>query len=426
METIIERCAGIDIAKKDCKVCVRTPGARPGSVHQQVRTFPTTTAGVLALRQWLLDEQVTVVAMESTGQYWRPVFYGLEETFECWLVNPAHVKQVPGRKTDVNDAQWIAQLAAHGLVRPSFVPPAQIRRLRDLTRMRTHFTRDQARHVQRLQDVLEDAGIKLAAVASDVMGVSGRAMIQAMIDGERDPERLADLALTRMRSKNRELTQALTGRFSDHHGMQARLLLTQIDTLQTAIDHLDTLIDAELATAPVPQGCPFPDYPTLARRLDTIPGVNTRIAQVLIAETGADMTRFTSPAQLSSWAGMCPGNNESAGKHRSTHTRKGDRYLKAALGQAATGAAATKNTHVGVRHRQLAARRGKQRALVATGRHLLEAAWWIMSSDTAEYHELGPDHRLHTRHRNPERRIARLLHELHTLGWQAHPAPVPA
>jgi transposase len=333
------------------------------------------------------------------------VYYLLETLFTCWLINPQHIKKVPGRKSDVTDAMWIAQLVQFGLVRPSFVPPPPIRRLRDLTRLRTSLVRDRTRQVQRIHDVLEDAGIKLSIVATDIMGVSGRAMLAALIAGERDPERLADLALGRLRAKTDALADALTGRFDDHHALQCRILLRQIDTLDADIAELDDQIDAEVA--------PFRDLIDL---LDTIPGVSKRIAEVLIAETGADMTRFTGPADLSSWAGMCPGNNESAGKRGNTRTRKGNAWLRAALGEAALAAARTKNTYLGERHRHLARRRGAKKATVATGRHILEIAYWIMVRGLP-YQDLGPDYRS-TRVRDPRRRAEYLTRELLALGYQ--------
>jgi len=414
VEVYAERVVGIDIGKAQLKACVRVPGRRAGTFRQEVRTFSTTTKGLLALQEWVVDQQVTLAGMESTGQYWKPVFYLLEAILECWLINPQHIKVVPGRKSDVSDSMWIAQLIQFGLVRPSFVPPVLIRRLRDLTRLRVNLIRDRTRHVQRIHDVLEDAGIKLAVVATDIMGVSGRAMISALIAGERDPERLADLALGRLRVKSEALADALTGRFDDHHALQCQLLLDQINALETSIARLDTQIDTEIA--------PFHD---LRDRLDTIPGVGPRAAEVIIAETGADMTRFATPDHLSSWAGMCPGNNESAGKHRSTRTRPGNPYLRGCLGEAATAARRTKNTHIAERHRRLAARRGTKRATVATGRHILESAWVIMSKPGTTYQELGPDHYAQ-RTRNPHRRAQHLLHQLSTLGYDVIVTAQPA
>jgi transposase len=339
------------------------------------------------------------------------VYYLLESVLTCWLINPHHIKVVPGRKSDVSDSMWIAELIQFGLVRPSFVPPPPIRRLRDLTRLRTSMTREQTRYTQRIQDVLEDAMIKLSIVATDIMGVSGRDMLRALIAGERDPQKLADLALGRLRAKNAALVDALTGRFSEHHALQIRLLLAQYDFVQTSIDELDEQIDTEIA--------PLRE---VRERLDSIPGVGRRAAEVIIAETGADMSRFSSPAHLSSWAGMCPGNNESAGKHGSTRTRKGNSWLRGCLGEAANAARRTKNTHISQRHRQLTGRRGAKRATVATGRHILESAWLIMDRPGTTYQELGPEHRLQ-RTRNPARRAAHLLNQLHALGYHVTATP---
>jgi transposase len=425
MEVYAERVVGIDIGKAQVKACLRVPGRRSGTFTQQVRSFATTTPGLLELRDWLVSERVSLAGMESTGQYWKPVYYLLEPVVTCWLVNPQHIKVVPGRKSDVSDSMWIAQLVQFGLVRPSFVPPPPIRRLRDLTRLRTSLIREQTRHTQRIHDVLEDAMIKLAIVASDIMGVSGRAMLAALIGGDRDPERLADLACGRMRVKTAALIDALTGRFSEHHSLQIQILLQHYDDLETSIAQLDAQIDAELSTQvhPVIEGT---DRDVCLRevreRLDTIPGVGQRAAEVIIAETGADMTRFPTAAQLSSWAGMCPGNNESAGKHGSTRTRKANPWLRGCLGEAAHAAHKTKNTHINTRYRQLRGRRGAKRAAVATGRHILESAWTIMSNPDLTYQELGPDHRIQ-RTRNPARRIQYLLHQIHALGYDVTATP---
>lgn len=409
MEVFAERVAGIDIGKAQLKACVRVPGKRAGTFRHQVRTFDTTTRALLSLLDWLSAERVTLVGMESTGQYWRPVYYLLETQLTCWLINPQHIKKVPGRKSDVSDAMWIAQLVQFGLVRPSFVPPAPVRRLRDLTRLRTSLVRDRARHVQRIQDVLEDAGIKLSVVASDVMGVSGRAMLTALIAGERDPEVLADLALGRLRAKTDALADALTGRFEAHHGLQCQILIRQIDALDADITVLDTRIDDQIGQ--------MPSFRELRDLIDTIPGIARRNAEILLAETGGDMTRFTGPADLSSWAGMCPGNNESAGKRGNTRTRKGNTALRAALGEAAQAASHTKNTYLAERHKQLTRRRGTKRATVATGRHILEIAYWIMTR-RVPYQDLGPNYQ---HQRNPERRIQRLTRELTSLGYLVTP-----
>jgi transposase len=363
------------------------------------------TRSLLELRDWLLAERVSVVGMESTGDYWKPVYYLLEDVLECQLLNPAHLKKVPGRKSDVSDAAWIAQLVEHGLVRPSFVPPPPIRELRDLTRYRTTLVRERTREVQRLHMVLEDAGIKLGVVISDLTGKSGRSMISALIVGDRDPNRLADLALGRMRKKTPELVDALTGRFNPaHHGLLCQIMLGRIDMIDATIERLDDQIETKMA--------PFRHQLTL---LDSIPGVDRRVAEVIIAETGGDMTRFPTPADLSSWAGMCPGNNESAGKHFSGKTRPGNPWLRGALGQAAAAAAKTKNTYLAEKYRRLAHRRGKKRALVAVGRTILEASWQVLTRDTT-YADLGPDH-FTNRIKDRQRHAERLADQLRKLGY---------
>ena len=407
MDVFAERCAGIDIGKAVLKACVRTPGRRQDTRQQQVRTFATTTNELLRLRQWLIEERVTVVAMESTGVYWKPVYYLLEDAVQCWLVNPQHIKKVPGRKSDVSDAAWIAQLLECGLLRPSFVPPPPIRQLRDLTRYRTKLVAEHTREVQRLQDVLEDAGIKLSCVASDIVGVSGREMITALIGGQRDPRVLAEMARTRMRAKIPRLVQALTGRFSDHHAMLCQMMLRRIDTLEADIAFLDDAVDAMIGP-----------FRAAQQHLVTIPGVATRAAEVIIAETGADMSRFPTPADISSWAGMCPGNNESAGKHFTGKTRKGDSWLRGCLGECASAAAQTKGTFLAERYQRLRRRRGDKRAKVAIGRNILEAAWLMMTNDV-DYADLGPEHYTQ-RIADPRRRAHRLVQELQALGFDVH------
>jgi transposase len=409
---LVDRCAGIDIGKADVKVCVRTPGARRGTRHTEVRTFTTTTRGLLEARDWLVGQRVSRVGMESTGVYWKPVFFMLEDAVECWLLNAWHLKKVPGRKSDVSDAQWIAQLIECGLVRPSLVPPQPIRQLRDLTRYRATLIHERTREVQRLHAVLEDAGIKLDCVATDIMGVSGRSMIEALIGGQRDPVQLADLARTKLRIKIPALQEALTGRFSDHHGFMCRLMLDRIDQIDQTLAELHRQIEDQMT--------PFRH---LRDHLITIPGVSHIIADVLIAETGGDMTRFATPQALSSWAGMCPGNNESAGKHASTKTRKGDVWLRGALGQAAASAAKANHTYLQARYRRLVPRRGKKRALVAVGHSILEAAWHIMTNDV-DYADLGPDYYNHTGDTN--RKAHYLATQLRNLGYRIYIEPPAA
>jgi transposase len=319
MEVIHQRCAGVDVSKKDAKVCVRVQGRGGRPTTSTVTTWTAVTARILDLKEHLLDEHVSLVVMEATSDYWRPFYYLLEDDgLDVILVNARDARNVPGRKTDVSDAAWLADLGAHGLVRASFVPPPPVRELRDLTRARTVITRERTREVQRLEKLLEDACIKLSSVASEITGVSGRLMLQALVNGERDPAVLAELAHGRMRSKIPELTDALTGRFSDHHRYMAELYLHRIDAHTRDIDDLSTRIEAAME--------PF----RFARELLTsIPGFSTTIAEVFIAETGADMTVFLTPQQLASWAGTSPGANESAGRVKATKTRPGNRYLKA-------------------------------------------------------------------------------------------------
>ena len=311
MERVVERGCGLDVHKKSIAACVRIPDER-GQRRQQVRTFGTVAAELLALRDWLEAHGVTHVAMESTGVYWKPIFYVLEEAFTCVLVNPVHMAQVPGRKTDVQDCVWIAQLLEHGLLRGSFVPPTPIRELRDLTRYRKTITQERSRAINRLHKTLEDADIKLASVATDVLGVSGRAMLETLVRGNTDPDVLADLARGALRKKLPALRQALSGRFRPHHAFLVSQILAHVDYVEEAIEAVSQQIDVVIAP-----------FTSALERLSTIPGVKKRTAEVILAEIGPDMSAFPSAAHLASWAGLCPGNNESAGKHRSGRTRKG-------------------------------------------------------------------------------------------------------
>ena len=405
---MVERCAGIDIGKADLKACVRVPDPR-GRRRQETRTFATTTGELLRLRDWLAEQQITMVGMEATGDYRKPVFYLLEDTVEVQLLNAAHMHNVPGRKTDVSDAAWIARLVEHGLVRPSFVPPPQIRRLRDLTRYRSALIGERTREKQRLEKVLEDAGIKLSVFICDVFGVSGRAMLQALIAGERDPQVLAEHARARMRRKIPVLVEALTGRFGEHHAFLCATMLAHIDTLDATIRAVTARIETEIRP-----------LQALVDRLDTMPGVNQRVAQTIIAEIGADMTRFPTAANLASWAGMCPGNNESAGKHFSGRVRKGDSWLRAALGEAAAAAAGARDTYLQAQYRRLAGRRGKKRALVAVGHSMLVAIWHMISAGM-DYQDLGSAH--FTARVNPARQTRRLVGQLQQLGYQVQLSP---
>jgi transposase len=397
-----ERCAGLDIGKADLKACVRVPGPRGGR-HQEIKTFSTTTGSLLELRDWLLGHGVTVVAMEATGVYWKPVYYLLEDALPVQLLNAAHMHNVPGRKTDVTDSAWIARLVEHGLVRASFVPPPLIRRLRDLTRYRSSLVGERTREKQRVEKVLEDACIKLSVFIADVFGASGRAMLRALIAGERDPQVLASYAHARMRSKIGVLGEALTGRFEAHHAFLIKTMLDRVEALDATIEQVTRRIEVEIAP-----------MQHIVEQLDTIPGVNVRVAQTIIAEIGTDMTRFPSANHLASWAGLCPGNNESAGKHFSGRTRQGDRWLRAALGEAAIAASRSRNTYLQTQYRRLASRRGKKRALVAVGHTILIDTWHMITNE-ADYHELGADYfttridrRRHTQH---------LISQLQHLGY---------
>jgi transposase len=412
MEVIHGRCAGLDVSKRDAKVCVRVAGTGRRKTVETVRTWGSTTNAILALREHLINEQVSLVVMEATGDYWKPFYYLLEDAgFEVMLVNARQVKNLPGRKSDVSDAAWLAQLGAHGLVRGSFVPPAPIRELRDLTRARTMMTRERGREIQRLEKLLEDAGIKLSSVASDITGVSGRLMLQALIDGQRDPATLADLAKRRLRAKIPELTDALTGRFSDHHAFLARLYLDAIDQRSQAITDLTARIEVVIE--------PFRAFCDL---IGTIPGVGVRTAEVIVAETGAEMSVFPTAAHFASWAGTCPGSHESAGRVKSTQTRPGNPYLKAALGAAALSIANTHNTYLAAKYRRIATRRGPMKAIVAV-EHAILIAIWTMGHTGAEYSDPGADY--YTR-RSPERLRLHAMHQLQRLGYNVTLSPAAA
>jgi transposase len=400
MDILYSCCAGLDLHKDSVVVCVRRLG-KDGRCHKEVRTFGTVTRDLLSLSDWLADEGVTHAAMESTGVYWKPVFNILEGRFELLLVNAQHMKQVPGRKTDVKDCEWIAQLLQCGLLKASFIPPQPIRELRELTRQRTQLIGERSAVVNRIQKVLEDANIKLGSVASEVLGVSGRAMLEAMIAGEQDPVKLADLARKRLRAKIPELQLALRGRVTDHHRFLLRLFLEQVDHLENLMGQLSSRIEMVMASVE-----------EAATRLDTIPGVDRHMAEILVAELGTDMSRFPTEGHLCSWAGMCPGNNESAGKRRTGKTTRGSRWLRTGLVQAAWAASHTKNTYLSAQYRRLAARRGKRRALVAVGHTILVIVYQLLKKGT-NYEELGGDYfdRL-----GPERLTRTLVRRLEKLG----------
>jgi transposase len=370
MDILYPCCAGLDVHKKTVVACIRRLGPE-GQPDEQVRTFGTMTGDLLELADWLAANGVVQVAMESTGVYWKPVYYLLEDLFAVMLVNAQHIKQVPGRKTDVKDCQWIAQLLQHGLLRPSFVPPTEIRELRDLTRQRSQLISERAAVANRIQKVLEDANIKLASVASEVLGVSGRAMIAALIAGQTEPERLAELARRKLRRKLPQLKQALHGRVTDHHRFMLRTLMDHVRHLDQLIEQFNDRID-EVMTPFAPA----------VDRLVTIPGVSRHAAEVIVAEIGTDMKRFPTAGHLSSWAGMCSGNHQSAGKRQSGRTTKGDRWLRQTLVQVAWAASHTKGTFLAATYHRWVKRMGKKRALVALGHKILVIIYELLKDQT--------------------------------------------
>jgi transposase len=400
MDVQYERCCGIDVHKRTVVACVIVPGAQKGEVEKETQTYSTMADDLGALAQWLQAKGITHVAMESTGVYWKPVFNLLDGQFAVIVVNAERIKALRGRKTDVADAAWIADLLRHGLLPGSFIPSAQQRALRDLTRFRTSLVNDRVRAVNRLQKTLEDGNIKLASVATDVTGVSGRAILQALVAGQTDPQALADLAKGQLRKKTAQLQQALAGSLKPHHRVVVTELLSQIDYLEEAVARLDAQI-TEL-TAP---------FTAQLEHLDSIPGVSRRIAEVLIAEVGVDMTPFESAARLASWAGMCPGNHESAGKRKSGKTRKGSPWLRRALTEAAHGAARTKNKYLSAQYHRLAARRGSKRAIFAVGHSILTISYYLLTRHTT-YHDLGQNYFDERDREGVKRRAVRRLEQL--------------
>ena len=398
-ERLFERVAGLDVHKAQVTAAVRVPDGDGGRL-QDVAEFKTTVQGLLALRDWLKAHGVTHVAMEATGVYWKPVWAILEDEFDCLLVNARHVKQVPGRKTDVSDAAWLAQLLEAGLLSASFVPPKPIRALRNLTRYRKTQIEERQREANRLHKILEDTGIKLDCVASDILGKSGRAMLDALVTGTTDPTVLADLARGKLRAKIPALQEALEGRFDALHALIVSSILAHLDFLDEAIDRLSDAIEQQLR--------PF------ARAVDllcTIPGLQTRSAQVILAEIGPDMAVFATAKHLASWAGQCPGNDRSAGKRRSGRTRKGSRWLGIALTEAALAATRTKNTYLAAQYRRLRPRRGHKRALGAVKHSILTAIWHMLTTGEL-YRDPGADYFT----RDPSRQIKRLIAQLEALG----------
>jgi transposase len=374
MEVVHEACAGLDVHQATVVACARVVVG--GKVVQEVKTFETTTQGLLALCDWLSERGCSHVAMESTGVYWKPVWHVLESSFELVLVNAGHIRNVPGRKTDVNDSMWIADLLAHGLVRASFVPPTPVQELRDLTRTRKQLVREVAQHTQRIQKALEDANIKLTAVISSVLGQSGRAIIDALIAGETDPEKLVALTTGRLKASRSTLVEALRGRVREHHRFLLKLHLSQVDALQTAVRDVEARIGETLR--------PFRER---AELLTTIPGVSDTVAHVIVSEIGIDMSRFPTAAHLISWAGLCPRSDESAGKRRSTRIRKGAPWLKTTLVQAAWSATRKKDSYLRAQFHRIKSRRGVMKAIVAVAASMLTAVYHILRDGVA-YQEL--------------------------------------
>jgi transposase len=414
MDLIYSSVAGFDVHLKTIAVAVRR-GQHPAKVHEEVRTFGTMTRDILELSDWLASLGVTHVAMESTGVLWKPIWNILEGRFTLLLVNPHEVKQVPGRKSDVRDCQWLAQLLHCGLLRSSFVPPRPLRQLRDLTRHRAQLSDEHTRVANRIHKTLEDANIKLGAVATDILGKSGRAMLRALLAGQRDPNQLAELAEGRMRGKIPELQQALQGHFTEHHCFLIESLLGHLEYLERQIDRFSDRIEQMLR--------PFVSDEQL-ERLDAIPGVNRRTIENVVAEIGVDMRQFPDEQHLSSWAGICPSNDESAGKRKRSRITKGNRWLRRALAEAAWAASRTKDSYLGAQYRRLAGRRGKKRALIAVA-HSLLVIFYHMLKEPVEYEDLGADY---FDQQNPERLRRYLVKRLEGLGYTVSLSPqeVPA
>lgn len=406
MDTLLDHCAGLDVHKDSVVTCVR----HAGGGGEVVRSFGTSTRQLLSLGDFLAAQGVRAVAMEATGVYWKPVWNLLEDRFAVMLVNAAHVKKVPGRKTDVTDAQWIAQLLAHGLLSASFVPDRPQRELRELTRQRTQLVADRARVINRVQKVLEDANVKLASVASDVMGKSGRAMLAALVAGGSSPERVADLAVGHLRKKLPQLREALTGHVTDHHRFMLRALLGQVDALDALVESFDARVEEVMS----------PLAREAVTALDAVPGLDRRAAQIVVAEVGTDMGRFPSASHLASWAGLCPGNHESAGKRKHGRTRQANRWLKQALVQAAYGASRKRDSYFKSQYHRIAARRGGKRAAVAVAHSILVTAYHVLRDGTP-YQDLGAGHfdRL-----DPQRQARALQRRLERLGYQVHLEPL--
>lgn len=378
MQLLFPRCAGLDVHSKVVVACMRSEST--GSLHYETRSFATTTAGLLALSTWLITHECTHVAMEATGVYWKPVWHVLEETFQLCLANAQHIKNVPGRKSDVKDAQWIADLFAYGMIRGSFVPPPAVQELRDLTRTRKQLVRERVQHTQRLQKVLEDANIKLTNALSDLLGESGRAILDALVAGETDPDKLASLANYRVKASRQALVDALRGRVTSHHRFLLKLHLKVIDDVDATLAVLDEEVGRQLE--------PFQD---VVKLLATMPGVSERVAHVIVSEIGIDMQRFRTAGHLISWAGLCPQLNESAGKRKSTRLRKGAPWLKTVLVQSALSAIRVKGSYFQSQFHRVRARRGAKKALIAVAASMLTAAYFMISRCEV-YRDLGATH----------------------------------
>jgi transposase len=411
MDVVHKQCAGLDVHKKTVVATILIEEEQ-GGLYKETRTFETMTADLLALSDWLMSKGVTHVAMESTGEFWKPIFNILENNFEVLLVNAHHIKQVPGRKTDVKDSEWIAELLRHGLLKASFIPPLGQRELRELTRHRTNFVHERATLINRVQKTLESGNIKLASVATNVMGVSGRAMLAAIVEGNTNPVEMAELAKGRLREKREQLEKALEGHVKAHHRFVLTELLCQVDSLDESIARFDMEIEKYCR--------PFEEAVKL---LDTIPGVAQRTAEVIVSEIGTDMNRFPTADHLAAWAGVAPGNNESAGKRYSGTTRHGNKALNTILVQAAHAASHTRNTYLSAQYHRLAGRRGKKRAIVAVAHSILVIVY-NMIQHHEPYHELGGDY---FDKRRPEASAKRLMKRLEQLGYDvSHIQPLTA
>jgi len=401
MEVLHPKCAGLDVHRDTVVACARI--AADGAVVQDVRTFGATTKELMALSEWLTDHGVTHVAMEATGVYWQPVWHILEGSFELVLANAMHIKNVPGRKTDVNDATWIADLLAHGLIRGSFVPPAPVQDLRMLTRTRKQLVRERASHVQRVDKILQDANLKLGSVLTDIMGQSGRAILDAIVKGETDPAKLVLLVTKRVKASRDKITEALRGKVTSNHRFLLKLHLGQADALQAAIEEIDREVGERLDP-----------FRVSATRLTQIPGISDVVAAAIVSEIGVDMSRFKTSAHLISWAGLCPKNDESAGKRRSTRMRKGAPWLKTLLVQSAWCATRAKTTYLQAQFLRIKARRGPKKAIMAVAASILTAAYHMLKN-AVDYHDLGANHFSGA---DKTKSVNRLLRKIENLGFE--------